>query len=563
MTRCIHCTRCTRFLDDLAGRPELVMIGRGENVEITNYLGRPLSSPLSGNIIDLCPVGALNNKPNAYRGRGWEYNQIPTIDVLDGVGSWITLHTAQNQVKRVLPRLCEDINQYWISDKIRFSLDGIGIQRLDQPYQRDENGRLIPVSWQKALDLTAHHLGTTNATDIAVLTGGMVDMETIYTFKKLLDRLGVIHRDCRSDLVHTPTAYPKLYRFNTPFNDIPKSDAILMVGSDLEEEAPVLYLQLYAHCKAHDIPIFVLSPGATPFTNLYSQGFLGNNPQVLTKILNGDHPCATILEQAKNPMIIVTPSALNRPDWEGIYKHCIDIAARYHLISSNWNGFNVVLGNASQVGALNLGFIPKEGGYGVRAIMDHWSELKLVYLVGVDEAWLQPIHDQFARGDGLSPAQKPFIIYQGHHYDRGATVADLILPGLTFVEKNASYMNIQGRLQTTTAALLPSGKLRQEEWYKGDWHIVKAISVLLEMSYGVDDVLDFNNQEELIRQLHRDYPYLQDQDKEWQWPIFSEQELVITNDPLAPYLENFYQSDSLSRHSPTMAKCRLAHHGLT
>ncbi len=549
MARCIHCTRCTRFLDDLVGRAELVMINRGEESEITNYDHKPLSSPLSGNIIDLCPVGALNNKPNSYQGRCWEYTRYESIDILDSVGATIYLDCKNNQVKRVLPRPSLGGKGDWISDKIRFCLDGLSIQRLDQPYQKN-NERLVPISWDEAIKTVAHILATTPCEKVGMLVGNMVDQETVFLLKQLSDGLGIVHRDCRTDFVLTPLGSPKWYQFNTSIDLIGQSDAILLVGSELEHENPVLYLHLYDHCKRNHVPIFIVAPEKGPLSSLYEGAFLGNTLEVLSSMDEG-HACYQAFAAAKKPMLILCPNALNNDHAQDVYHWGINWSKTHHVVREGWNGFNVVLGNMAQIGALNLGFVPGHHGYNVHEMIDHWQDFDVIYLVGVDDDWAQDLVK-----NNHPTSKKPTIIYQGHHFDYGAALADIILPGLAFSEKKATYTNIEGIAQQTTSAMTPPAMVKHE------------CDILVEIMTHLsrDDKKDcwdrflsddqawrdlFAKEMEMIKQSSFDA---------WRWPLpcSNHKNAISFPHSLRPFLKNFYQSDVITRNSPTMAKCRLA-----
>jgi NADH-quinone oxidoreductase subunit G len=421
MTRCIHCTRCIRFAEDIAGVPELGAFGRGEHMEVGTYVEQAIRSELSGNLVDICPVGALTSKPYAFAARPWELDKTESIDVMDAVGSAIRVDSRGNTVLRVLPRVNEDINEEWISDKTRHSCDGLKLQRLDRPYVRGADGKLKAATWQQAFAAIAERVIKTPGHQMAALVGNQPCAESVMALKDLTDALGIIHRDCRQEGARIDATSRANYLFNTTIAGIEQADVLLLVGTNPRREASMVNVRIRKAWKNGKLKVYHVG---NPDELTYPYETLGNDPRVLTEIAEGKHPLAGVLSQAKNPMMILGMPALARTDGEEIFTAAKMIADRCGMTKDGWNGFNVLHHAASRVGALDLGFVPKEGGKDIAGIFDacQKGEIKLVYLLGADEF-------------DMSLLGKAFVIYQGHHGDDGAHRADVVLPGAAYTEK--------------------------------------------------------------------------------------------------------------------------------
>jgi NADH-quinone oxidoreductase subunit G len=535
MNRCIHCTRCIRFATEIAGVPELGATGRGENMEIGTYVQKAITSELSGNMIDICPVGALTSKPYSYRGRPWELVSTPSIDVLDAVGSAIRIDTRGREVMRILPRQNDAVNEDWISDKTRFAYDGLKYQRLDRPYVRGQEGRLQPVSWDEAFDVIAERLQYVAGDQIAAIAGDMVDVEAMLVLKDFMTALGSPHIDCRQDGVEAGTG-PRCHSlFNTTIQGIERADFCLLIGTNPRWEAPLINARIRKNYLLTGLPVALIGE---PYELGYPVDVWENDPLILEKIMKGNHPLAAQLKAAQYPMLIMGQSALRRDDGRAILGLACQIADKYGLIHKPdpWNGFNVLQTAASRVGGLDVGFLPGPNGYGVKEILEAAScqKIDVVYLLGVDEI-------------DMTPLKNTFVIYQGHHGDQGATVADVILPGAAYTEKSGTYVNTEGRVQRGLKAASPPGEAKE------DWKIIRALAERFDFPFA------YNTLEELRARLVEVNPLFNELDEVQRAPWVKEAyEGVVSPDPFKPLIHNFYMTDSISRHSITMAKCTLA-----
>ncbi len=537
MNRCIQCTRCVRFATEIAGDSELGALGRGEDMAIGTALHHAITSELSGNMIDICPVGALTSKPYSAHARSWELTHTPSIDVLDGVGSAIRIDTRGLEVMRILPRQNDAVNEDWISDKTRFFYDGLKYQRLDTPYVRGKNGELTPASWDQAFKAIAKRLKGVPGDRIAALAGNLVDAESMVALKDLMEALGSPHLDCRQDGAQSAGARCS-YLFNTTIQGIERADVCLLIGTNPRWEAPLINARLRKTYVASGLPVFRMGP-------VHDLGYpveeLGNDPTLLEKILKGRHPFAETLKAAKKPMMILGQDVLRRKDSQALLSLARDIAEKYGFIQSApcWNGFNVLHTVASRVGGLDLGFVPGPQGWDTSHILQAAAHKKLevVYLLGVDEIDMQPF-------------KGTFVIYQGHHGDRGAHGADVILPGAACTEKSGTYVNTEGRVQRTFKAVFPPGQAKE------DWKIIRALSETL----GVP--LPYNTLAQVRARLVAVNPLFDETDtvQRAAWEPFGEKGDILP-EPFKPIIDNFYMTDPISRHSLIMAKCTGRDHG--
>lgn len=530
MTRCIHCTRCIRFLADVAGVPELGGTGRGEDMEIGTYIERALSSELSGNIIDLCPVGALTSKPYAFVARPWELRKTESVDVLDAVGSNIRVDARDGRILRVLPRLNEAVNEEWISDKSRFAIDGLVRKRLDRPYIR-RNGRLVETDWRSAIELAAERLKAVPGERIAAIAGDLCDAESMFALKLLLGGLGAASLDCRQDGARLDARCRPGYVFNTTIAGIENADACLLIGTDPRHEAAIVNARLRKRYLRGGFRVAAIGP-ALDLTFPVEQ--VGEGGEAVSALVRGDHEWASVLEAAKAPMLVLGQGALARPDGAQILWAARAIAETCGLIRPEWNGFNVLHRAAARVGGLDLGFVPGPGGRDVAGILAgcRSGETEILYLLGADEL-------------DLADTGSAFVIYQGHHGDRGAAHADLVLPGAAYTEKDGTYVNTEGRVQLARRAVFPPGEARE------DWAILRAISAALGRA------LPFDTLPELRRHMAVSHPGLAETDEllPGVWGGFGEVG-TIAPAAFAYPVTDFYATDAISRASPTMAECR-------
>ena len=478
MTRCIQCTRCVRFITEVAGVEEIGLASRGEDAEITTYLEKSLTSEMSGNVIDLCPVGALTSKPYAFSARSWELEPTESIDVMDAVGSNIRLDSRGDNVLRILPIINDDINEEWISDKTRFACDGLSVQRLDKPYIR-KGGKLMPVSWGEALELAAKKL-TQDPSQIAAIAGDQADTESMKALKDLMSGLGVKNIDCRQDGSFLGRGPRQEYVMNTTIAGIEQADALLIIGSDVRHEAPLVNTRIRKSWIYTDLEIGMIGQG---YDLTYDYDHIGVSAADLESFLKSNKGFAKKLKAAKNPMILIGQGALARKDGAQILRLCGKIAKKYNMVREDWNGFNVLHTAAARVAGLDMNFLPAKGGKDLTGILKGCQDgsVKTVYSLGADEIG----EDQFG---------KAFVIYQGSHGDRGAHRADIILPGVAYTEKDALWVNTEGRVQMGRMAVPPKGQA------KTDWAIIRALSSKCERT------LPYDNLEDLRAKLFADHP---------------------------------------------------------
>ena len=445
MNRCIQCTRCIRFVTEVAGVPELGAIGRGEDMEITSYLEQALTSELQGNVVDLCPVGALTSKPTAFHARPWEYVKTESIDVMDALGSAIRIDSRGREVVRILPRVNEAVNEEWISDKTRHVVDGLKTQRLDRPYVRVE-GKLKPATWGEAFAAIAAKAKATAAARIGALVGDLASVEEMFALKGLMDKLGAANVDCRQDGAKLDPKFGRAaYLFNSTVAGIDEADAIMIISSNPRLEAPVLNARIRKRWLKGDCLIGVVGEKADL---TYGYNYLGAGPEALAAF--AEHPPAN----KTKPMFILGAGALARIDGAAVLSLAAKAALSLGVVKDGWNGFNILHGAASRVGGLELGLVPGEGGLNAPA-MARAGAVDLIFNLGADE---------------IDVERGAFVVYIGTHGDRGAHRADVILPGAAYPEKTGVYVNTEGRPQFAERAAFPPGDARE------DWAILRALS---------------------------------------------------------------------------------------
>jgi NADH-quinone oxidoreductase subunit G len=533
MTRCIQCTRCVRFATEIAGVEEIGLVNRGEHAEITT-LEQAIDSELSGNLVDVCPVGALTSKPYAFVARPWELRKTDSVDVLDAVGSNIRVDTRGREVMRVLPRLHEDINEEWINDKTRHACDGLARQRLDRPYLRNGSGRLEAVSWSVAFKAIAERLKGVPGSSIAALAGDLCDAESMLALKDLMTGLGSPNLDCRQDGAKIDPSCRAGYLFNTTIAGIESADACLIIGSNPRWEAAMVNARLRKRVLQGGFKLGLIGQQVDL---TYGYDYLGAGPETLAEIAEGKGAFAEVLEKAERPMLILGMGALARPDGAAVLATARKLAERYGLVGEGWNGFNLLHTAAARVGGLDLGFLPGEGGRDIEAILQGCEDgsIAALYLLGVDEL-------DFGR---LGAAGKgPFVIYQGHHGDAGAHRADVILPGAAYTEKNATYVNTEGRVQLARLASFPPGEARE------DWTILRALSEALGKRLPYDNLGELRQR---LIEVNRVFAAV-DQIEPAAWGSFG-REGPMDAAPFVSPVGVFYMTDPISRASETMAQC--------
>lgn len=465
MNRCIHCTRCVRFATEVAGVEEIGALGRGEHMEIGTYVTKAVESELSGNMIDLCPVGALNSKPYEYKARSWELTRTETIDVHDAVGCNIRVDVRGTAVLRVVPSLNEDINEEWISDKARFAHDGLLKRRLDVPMIR-QDGKLQPASWAEAFDVIAEKMNATAPDRMAALVGDLADCESIKALKDLCQSYGMSNMDCRSDGAGYIKGQPWSWRFNATIAGIEDADCCLIVGSQTRWDATIVNARLRKRYRQGGFSIGrvgVAEDLTFPVTEL------GDQTDVLSALLSGEHAFSEQLKNAERPLIILGPDVLADDQSQAVFAWLSSMAERYGVVSADWNGLCILHRDASRVGAMELGFVPGANGRNWHEINQAGAngELDLVWLLNAD--------------NNLGDLEKAFVVYQGHHGDEGASRADVILPGAAYTEKSSFWVNTEGRAQRSRMAMHPPGEARE------DWRILRAFSAVAGKTLPYDD----------------------------------------------------------------------------
>ncbi|CUW40652.1 NADH-quinone oxidoreductase subunit G [Magnetospirillum sp. XM-1] len=535
MTRCIQCTRCVRFISEVAGTPVLGGLGRGEHLEIGRYVNAAVSSELSGNLIDLCPVGALTNKPASYTYRSWELKKTESIDAMDALGSAIRVDTRGNEVIRILPRVAEDVNEEWLSDRSRFACDGLKRQRLDKPYVR-KDGKLVPATWNEAFAAIAAKVKAAG-TKIAAIAGDQADAETMVAYKDLLAALGSQAIDCRQDGAKLDASVRASYLFNSTAAGIEEADALLIVGSNPRKENPVLNARIRKRWQKGGFKVARIGHKGDL---TYKYEHLGDDASILKAVAEGSHPFFEVLKNAKKPALIVGQGALSRKDGAVILGLARKLADAAGMVKDGWNGFNVLHTAAARVGGLDLGFVPGQGWRDVDHILDgaHKGDVQVVFLIGADEVDMKGLGDAF-------------VVYQGSHGDAGAHRADVILPGAAYTEKSATFVNLEGRAQATRLAVFPPGEAKE------DWRIVRALSEVL------GKALPYDSLKAVRERLAKASPVFADLGKVTPaaWGAAFGAEGSLEGGALVSNIDNFYQTDPISRASKTMAECTAAFGG--
>ncbi len=533
MTRCIHCTRCVRFISDVAGVEDLGGVYRGEDMEISTFIEKGISSELSGNIIDLCPVGALTSKPYAFKARSWELGKTESIDVLDAVGSNIRVDSRGREVMRILPRLNEDINEEWISDKTRFAYDGLKNQRLDRPLVRKKSGKFQEASWEEAYAAIAKQFEKTAPKKIAAIAGDLADVESMLALKALMKNLGSPHMDCRQEGAQFDAKNRASYLFNTTIAGIEQADCCLLIGVNPRYDAPLVNARIRKQVLNTNMPVAAIGQEGDL---TYPVNNLGDSPEIIEEVASGKHAFSKILKRAKHPMIILGSAVFQRKDIDSILFYINKLCDEFNVIKEGWNGYNVLHKAAARVGGLDIGFVPDKGGKDANAILSaaKKGDIECVYLLGADEI-------------DTAALEKTFVIYQGHHGDRGAHVANVILPGAAYTEKTATYVNLEGRPQRTLQAVLPPGQAKE------DWHIIS------ELSEALNNSIEIHAPQEMREALHEIAPHLAQSNTITPAPWKSVgKKGALNTTPIASAEVDFYQTDPISRASQTMAACKAA-----
>ena len=529
MTRCIHCTRCVRFSTEVAGVDDLGLLGRGESAEITTYLEKTIKSELSGNVIDLCPVGALTSKPYAFKARPWELNKTESIDVFDAMGSSIRIDTLGKKTLRVLPRMNEEINEEWISDKSRFAIDGLSKQRIDIPYLL-KDGKLVIAEWDEVLVNITQEISKRGKENTLALSGKFTDIETLFSAKSFLQSLGSNYFDCRYDNVQFIENQRASYLFNSSIQEIDNADAILLIGTNPRWEACVLNARIRKAYINNDCRIGLIGK---KLDLTYKYEHLSERIEHINDLLNNNSPFSEVLKNSKKSLIIIGNSAINYRDGKEVLNVCSEIAKKYNVSNNNFNGFNILQQDISKVGAIDIGFYNQDFALNFdQNIKKHISKFNpVVFLLSCDE-----INHSILEG--------AFIVYLGHHGDDLAQLADIVLPSPAYTEKSSTYMNMEGRVLQTTRCYHPLGVSKEE------WKIFRVLS------NNFLQKLKFNNLSELRNEISNLFPVFKEINN---LPPSSKLDFgsstKIEDRVLEYNIKNFYMTDVISRASITMANC--------
>jgi NADH dehydrogenase (ubiquinone) Fe-S protein 1 len=541
MNRCIQCTRCIRFANEVAGVEELGSTGRGNDMQIGTYVEKTMNSELSGNIVDLCPVGALTSKPYAFHARPWELKNTESVDVMDAVGSNIRVDSRGVQVMRIQPRTNDDVNEEWISDKTRYAYDGLKFQRLTTPLLK-QGDRFVPATWEDALHAVAQGLSASGAQgdEIQAVAGQLADTEALVVLKDLINKLGSDNLALDQVNGHKVPAHGvdvrANYLFNSTIPGVEEADAILLVGTNPRHEAAVLNSRIRKSWLHSTLEVGFIGERAD---TTYGYDYLGEDAKALADFIAGKGEFAAKFAKAKKPLIIVGSALAEHADGPAVY-HAI---AKYveknqkTLLTPEWNGLSILQRAASRPAAYDIGFVPSKKASETKA--------KFVYLLNADEV------------DPKSIPQDAFVVYQGHHGDVGASLADVVLPASAYTEKSSTWVNTEGRSQIGRAAIPPPGASRE------DWKIIRAISEALEHPVPYDDVLSVRDRmweiaPSLLRYDHTERTSVDVALAGLKRIAESTADAKVTGEPFRKPITNFYQTDPISRASVTMAQCTRA-----
>jgi NADH-quinone oxidoreductase subunit G len=530
MTRCIQCTRCVRFITEVAGVPDIGLISRGEDVEITTYLDKAVGSELSANVIDLCPVGALTSKPYAFNARPWELTKTQSVDVMDALGSAIRIDARGPAVLRVLPRVNDDINEEWISDKTRYACDGLSRQRLDRPMIRVD-GRLRPATWPEAFETVAAKIKAAPPERVGLIAGDLQDAESMKAALDLFRSRGVGNIDCRQDGTVLGSGQRESWLFTSTIAGLEHADVILLVGTNPRLEATVLNARIRKLWLSGKTKVGLIGEMADL---TYGYEHLGSGPFALAALANGEGEFGETLKAASRPAIIIGQGALTRADGAAVLRAAAGVATTFGVVRDGWNGWNILHSAAARVGGLDLGLTPRDGGLNASAMLAPGA-LDVLLSMGADEA-------DFAKTDA-------FVVYLGTHGDKGAHRADVVLPGATYTEKDGLYVNTEGRVQRAERAVFPKGEARE------DWAVIRALSQYLGAP------LPYDTLDQLRQKLFVDHPTFGQIDYA-PGSVLADFDLasVGVEGPLsaAPFqnpIKDFYQTNPIARASVTMAQC--------
>ena len=526
MTRCIHCTRCVRFATEIAGVPEIGVVGRGEDMQITTYLEQSMQSELSANVVDLCPVGALTSKPYVFEARPWELKKTETIDVMDAVGSNIRVDTYDWEVKRILPIINEDINEEWISDKTRYACDGLLNQRLDTPFIK-YNGKFEKASWIEIYKIIKSKFDNVSKDKICGFVGDLINMETGYIFKEFFDRtLDSKNYESRLDSRFIDNSKRENYLFNSTINGIEESDLIFLIGTNPRYEATILNARIRKAYLNNNTKIISLNDVGEL---TYPYEILDGQIQSIKDIIDGKNEISSQIIGAQKPLIIMGESLLNSNSAEYVFYNIKDFLIKNNKFNDEWNPLNILSQDSSTVGNFDLGIINEKNNL-IDNLKNH--KFEIVYLVGVDNL-------DFKKKD-------EFIIYQGSHGDKGAEIADIIIPGSAYTEQDGYYTNLEGKIQKAQKASYPPGDAKE------DWKIINELTEFM------NNRKLFNDKEELDSSMFNYLNLLKEKDLNNDRKINRYKEFNFQNESLKIMSKDYYFSNVVARSSKTMIECNTS-----
>jgi NADH-quinone oxidoreductase subunit G len=531
MTRCIHCTRCIRFAKEIAGVDDIGAVGRGDHTEVETYVNNSIYSELSGNLADVCPVGALTNSNYAYKARPWELISTHSIDIMDSLGSNIKVDSSPLNVLRILPALNDQVNEEWLGDKSRYVVDALLKQRLDTPMIRKDNV-LTPCTWDQAFAEIKTNLLKNNAKDVAVLSGDFVDVETHYAMKKLMSSLNITNLDCRYNNIAFDAKNRGDYLFNSKVVGIDDSDFCLIIGANPRIEVPVLNARIRKRYLKGDYNIALIGQ---KHDLTYKYDYLGDDSQSLLDILDGKSSIIEKLKKAKKPIMIIGLGVLEELGVENALAICGKIAKSYGFITENHIGVNILHTNTATIGGLDVGFVPLDTKQTPKDTLQevYKNKIKFLWLLNYDKIDTKE----------FKHSSDNFVVYQGHHGDIGASIADVILPSTLWLEKNATYVNLEGRVQRAFKCSPALGEAKE------DWKIIKKLSQIIKKD------LPFNTIEELRQQMQQDHPHLANfhsQDfMKTQTNISILDDVKVEKNLVAfkSVIDNYYVNDIISKNS--------------
>ncbi len=520
MTRCIHCTRCIRFATEIAGVTELGAIGRGEDMQITTYLEKSMDSELSANVIDLCPVGALTSKPYVFEARPWELKKTESIDVMDAVGSNIRVDTYGWEVKRILPKINEDINEEWISDKTRYACDGLKNQRIDSPYIKILSS-FKKDSWENAYKKIVEKIKETQPDKIAGLTGDLTNMETLYSAKEFFNKtIKSKYLDSRSENIYVNNDQRENYIFNCQLNGIEESDLIILIGTNPRLESTILNARIRKSYLKNKVDIYATS-GLGELTYPYQT--IENETKTIKDIVENNHFLSEKIKQSNKPLIILGQSVFKIKSGQYIFEELKEFLINNEKINKDWNSLNIISNNASTVGSYDLDILNSVNGSNLTLEKIKNNEFQILFLIGQDNL-------KFTK-------KNEFIIYIGSHGDKGAEIADVILPGSAYTEQDGHFANLEGKIQKAYKASFPPGDAKE------DWQILNELSELLKRKKL------FVNKDELSDSMFN-YLNVNKKNKDYKKKFFE-----FLNEKIYPSQIEYYFSNVIARASKTMAEC--------